>query len=91
MKAFALVLALAVLGSVSARAEITSDSASALSAAEEKPINKKCPVAGKDINEECTTKYKEHVIAFCCGGCKGKFEKEPAKFVKNIPELKDKK
>ncbi len=91
MKAFALVLALAVVATASVRAEAKLDSKSSLSLSEDKPINAKCPVANKDVKADCTTKYKDHVIAFCCGNCKGKFEKEPEKYVKNIPELKEKK
>ncbi len=59
--------------------------------ADDKPINKKCPVSGKDIADGHTTKYKEKVIGFCCDNCKGKFEKEPEKYAGKIPELKDKK
>jgi YHS domain-containing protein len=50
----------------------------------EDPANKKCPVAGKDIDAKQTVKHKigekEYLVAFCCGNCKGKFEKEPAKY-----------
>lgn len=52
--------------------------------ASEDAANKNCPVAGKPIDPKCTVEYKlgekKITVAFCCGTCKGKFEKEPAKF-----------
>ena len=84
MKAFALVLALAVVATASVRAEAKLDSKSSLSLSEDKPINTKCPVALKDVKPDCTTKYKEFVVAFCCGNCKGKFEKDAEPYLKNL-------
>jgi YHS domain-containing protein len=54
------------------------------------PINKKCPLSGKDVDKEQTSTYQEQVIAFCCGGCKGKFDKEPEKFIGKVKEFKKK-
>lgn len=41
-------------------------------------FNDKCPVSGKDVNESKTSAYK---VEFCCNNCKGKFDKNPAKFI----------
>jgi YHS domain-containing protein len=54
------------------------------------PINKKCPLSGKDVDKEQTSTYQEQVIGFCCGGCKGKFDKEPEKFIGKCKEFKKK-
>ena len=36
-----------------------------------------------------TVTYKGQVIAFCCKDCVDTFNKEPAKYVKNVPGFKD--
>jgi len=65
--------------------------------ADDKPVNKQCPVAKKDIKADAPTstvkvKDKDYVVGFCCGNCKGKWdaEKDPlAKYpVKEIPKAK---
>lgn len=49
------------------------------------PVNKECPVKeGKPVKAELTTTHKGKEIGFCCKGCKGKFEADPAKYEKNI-------
>jgi len=55
------------------------------------PINKKCPVSGKDVNKEKTSDYEGQTIGFCCDDCKGKFDKEPAKYIGKVKEFKKKK
>jgi len=55
------------------------------------PINKKCPVSGKDVNKEKTSEYEGQLIGFCCDDCKGKFDKEPAKYIGKVKEFKKKK
>lgn len=40
-------------------------------------FNDKCPISGQDVNVEKTSDYKAE---FCCNNCKGKFDKEPAKY-----------
>jgi YHS domain-containing protein len=54
-------------------------------------INKKCPVAGKDVDPKVTFTYQDQVIAFCCKDCCAKFAKEPEKFIEKVPEFKKKK
>ncbi len=57
--------------------------------ADAKPINAKCPLSGKDVDAAASFTYKKQVIAFCCNNCKGKFEKEPEKFIAKVAEFKD--
>lgn len=50
----------------------------------EKPVNAKCPVSGEDVNPSCTLAHGGRLIAFCCGDCRAKFEKDPASY---LPKL----
>lgn len=54
-----------------------------------KPINAKCPISGKDIDAATAFVYKTQAIAFCCNNCRGKFEKEPAKYIGKVAEFKE--
>ena len=56
-----------------------------------KPINAKCPLSGKDVDASKTSVYKTQTIGFCCDNCKGKFDKEPAKYIDKVKEFKKKK
>ncbi|MEQ9407630.1 MAG: hypothetical protein RIK87_07870 [Fuerstiella sp.] len=49
---------------------------------EEKVLTVKCPVAGKEIKiaDAKTASYKDAEVYLCCNGCKGKLEKDPAKY-----------
>ena len=45
------------------------------------PVNKKCPVAKKDIKADAPTSEvkkgdKEYTVGFCCKNCKGKWDAE---------------
>lgn len=45
----------------------------------------KCPVSGEDFVVDASSPKAEHdgkTYYFCCGGCKKKFEAEPAKYLK---------
>ncbi len=48
------------------------------------PANKDCPVSGKPAKDSVTTTHNGKEVGFCCNGCKGKFEADPAKFEKKI-------
>ena len=48
------------------------------------PVNVECPVSGKPIRLIFRTKYKDQVIAFCCGECKDKFEKSPSTYASHV-------
>jgi YHS domain-containing protein len=51
-----------------------------------KPVNKTCPVEGKDheIDPKVTVVYKGKTIGFCCKDCQEEFEKDPDKFIKRL-------
>lgn len=50
------------------------------------PVNATCPVdIGTAIKAEFTSVYEGRTIGFCCGGCKAKFEADPASFVAELP------
>jgi len=55
------------------------------------PINKKCPITGKDIVSGRTSEYEKQLIGFCCQDCVGKFEADPKKFIGKVKEFKKKK
>jgi len=45
----------------------------------------KCPISGEEFTVEATSPHVEHegkTYYFCCGGCKKKFESDPAKYAK---------
>ena len=44
-------------------------------------INDKCPVSGEKADAKQTSGLK---VGFRCANCKGKFDKEPAKYVAKI-------
>ena len=52
------------------------------------PINKKCPITGKDVNPTKTVEYEKQVIGLCCDDCKGKFEADPKKYIGKVAEFK---
>ena len=54
----------------------------------EDPINKKCPITGKDVVAGRTSEYKKQLIGFCCMDCVGKFESDPEKYIKKVKEFK---
>jgi YHS domain-containing protein len=54
---------------------------------EKKAINTKCPLSGKDVDLAQTVEYQKQVIAFCCPNCKGKFEKDPEKYIDKVKEF----
>ena len=43
-----------------------------------------CPVMGGKINKSIYTEYQGQKVYFCCGGCVGKFEKEPEKYISKL-------
>ena len=51
-----------------------------------KPVNKTCPVEGKDheVDPKVTVVYKGKTIGFCCKDCVEEFEKDPDKFIKRL-------
>ncbi len=51
-------------------------------------LQDKCPVSGKAIDITKTVKYKGKNVYFCCGNCPGAFEKDPDKYAKKLPQLR---
>lgn len=47
-----------------------------------------CPVMGNPINKEYYTEYKGKKVYFCCPDCKAVFEKDPEKYIKDLPQFK---
>lgn len=37
-------------------------------------MNTQCPFSGKPVNTELTSNVGGKQVAFCCNGCKGKFD-----------------
>lgn len=38
-------------------------------------MNTKCPYSGNAVNPDVSSEFAGQKIGFCCGGCKGKFDK----------------
>jgi len=54
---------------------------------EEKTLfNDKCPMSGQGVTPEKTSDYK---VEFCCNNCKGKFEKDPAKYLPKAADAEE--
>jgi YHS domain-containing protein len=72
-------------GSDAEPAEMAQQSDSPATSAMYQPWNKVCPVAGHEVDPEVkTVSYEGKDYGFCCEGCDTKFQKEPAKYVKNL-------
>ena len=55
---------------------------------DEKPINAKCPVSNKDLDETKNSTFEGRKIGFCCDKCKGKFDANPESFRAKIKDFK---
>ena len=55
-------------------------------AAAAKPVNKTCPVEGKDheVDPKVTVVYKGKTIGFCCEDCIPKFKADPDKYLADM-------
>jgi YHS domain-containing protein len=50
-----------------------------------RPWNSVCPVLGEKVDPKVkTVKYNGKEYGFCCAGCDVKFQKDPAKYAKNL-------
>jgi YHS domain-containing protein len=48
-----------------------------------------CPVmAGNPIDKNVFVEYKGKKVYFCCEDCKAAFNKEPEKYIKDLPQFK---
>ena len=55
---------------------------------DEEPINAKCPVSNKDLDETKNSTFEGRKIGFCCDKCKGKFDANPESFRAKIKDFK---
>ena len=54
----------------------------------EQAVQTTCPVlVGNKINPDIYTDYKGKRIYFCCNSCKADFERNPGKYVSNLPQF----
>ncbi|MDX1564330.1 MAG: hypothetical protein R3236_02940 [Phycisphaeraceae bacterium] len=51
-----------------------------------KPINDKCPISGKAVDDSKTSSV---TASFCCGKCLGKFQKSPGKYLGKVAEAEE--
>ena len=48
-----------------------------------------CPIMGGKIDKSVSADYQGKKVYFCCGGCIKKFEAEPDKYTKDLPQFKN--
>ncbi len=88
MKKLAWILGLVAATALPVAWASATTSGSAKSSVVEDPINKKCPITGKDVVAGRTSEYKKQLIGFCCADCVSKFEGDPEKYIKRVKEFK---
>ncbi len=47
-----------------------------------------CPVMEAPIDKNIFVEYQGKKVYFCCGQCKGEFEKDPEKYIAKLPQFK---
>jgi|GEM_PF-433943 len=47
-----------------------------------------CPVMKSPIDKDIFVEYKGKKVYFCCDDCKAQFQKDPEKYVKDLPQFK---
>ncbi len=55
-------------------------------AAQQNFVNQKCPVSDAVIDPAYFVEHEGKRIAFCCGKCKAKFEKDPKAYLAKLPK-----
>lgn len=50
-------------------------------------VQVKCPVMGGTVNPEVFVEHEGRRVYFCCKGCDKKFEADPKKYMKKLPEV----
>ncbi|MHC5082590.1 MAG: YHS domain-containing protein [Planctomycetota bacterium] len=48
-----------------------------------------CPVMKAPINKDLFVEYQGKKVYFCCPGCEVTFQKDPAKYVKDLPQFQE--
>ena len=46
-----------------------------------------CPILGGAINKDIYTEHKGKKVYFCCPACKPEFEKDPNKYISQLPQF----
>lgn len=64
-------------------AKMKEDAIQKYAGSKDSPVNKKCPVSGKDVSE-ANTSTAEKTVAFCCPKCKTAFDADPKKFISKV-------
>lgn len=80
MKKFQWMLALVAACALTAGA-IAGDAKDGKKAKKAAPINDVCPMSGKGVDKAKTTEVE---VAFCCGNCLGKFNKNPGAYLEKV-------
>jgi YHS domain-containing protein len=44
---------------------------------------------GNPVNKDLFTEYKGKKVYFCCSGCKPEFEKNPEKYLAELPQFRE--
>ncbi|HZW06466.1 MAG TPA: hypothetical protein VFF65_05030 [Phycisphaerales bacterium] len=70
-----LVASLALVAVAGLSACNNADKTASDSKMEAKAVNTKCPFSGGEAKQEITSTCHGQTVAFCCGGCKAKFDK----------------
>ena len=52
------------------------------------PINDKCPVSNKPIDENRFSNFEGRMVGLCCDNCKSKFVKDPSSYRSKIDNFK---
>ena len=52
------------------------------------PINDKCPVSNKPIDENRFSNFEGRMVGLCCDNCKSKFVKDPSSYRSKIANFK---
>jgi YHS domain-containing protein len=47
-------------------------------------VNTNCPVTGKPVDRNKTTRHEGRLVAFCCDTCKATFEKDPKSYLAKL-------
>ena len=64
--------------------DVGTSPAAAAVASEPKPVNSACPVSGKPADPANSLVYEGERVAFCCEGCKAKFQQDPRPFLSKL-------
>ncbi|MEX0741724.1 MAG: hypothetical protein WD079_02935, partial [Phycisphaeraceae bacterium] len=55
--------------------------------AKQLPVNVVCPMSGRAVNPDATSKHGDEVVGFCCNNCKGNFDENPSEHISKVVRL----